>query len=68
MVDTVSYADPGSISPDKLVRILLGGLHTNIRTPVTSQWDCDFVKGNIRRSHVCTGIRYQFQKKKHVNR
>jgi len=31
MVDTVPYAGPGSISPDKLVRILLGGLHPNIR-------------------------------------
>lgn len=31
MVDTVPYAGPGTISPDKLERILLGGLHPNIR-------------------------------------
>lgn len=31
MVDTVPYAGPGSISPDKLERILLGGLHPNVR-------------------------------------
>ncbi|KAG5652532.1 hypothetical protein H0H81_004689 [Sphagnurus paluster] len=31
IVDSVPYAGPGSISPDKLERILLGGLHPNIR-------------------------------------
>ncbi|KAF8664854.1 hypothetical protein AX16_000695 [Volvariella volvacea WC 439] len=31
IVDTVPYSGPGSISPDKLERILLGGLHPNIR-------------------------------------
>jgi len=31
MVDTVPYKGPGSISPDMLVRILLGALHPNIR-------------------------------------
>ncbi|GLB43328.1 putative von Willebrand factor type A domain [Lyophyllum shimeji] len=31
IVDTVPYAGPGTISPDKLERILLGGLHPNIR-------------------------------------
>lgn len=31
MVDTVPYAGAGSISADKLERILLGGLHPNIR-------------------------------------
>ncbi|KAF8074655.1 hypothetical protein FPV67DRAFT_1408199 [Lyophyllum atratum] len=31
MVDSVPYAGPGTISPDKLERILLGGLHPNIR-------------------------------------
>jgi len=31
MVDTVPYAGPGTISPDKLERIILGGLHPNIR-------------------------------------
>jgi uncharacterized protein YegL len=31
IVDTVPYSGPGSISPDKLERILLGGMHPNIR-------------------------------------
>jgi len=31
IVDTVPYTGPGSISPDKLERILLGGVHPNIR-------------------------------------
>jgi len=31
MVDSVPYAGPGTISPDKIERILLGGLHPNIR-------------------------------------
>jgi hypothetical protein len=31
MVDTVPYAGAGTISPDKLERILLGGLRPNIR-------------------------------------
>ncbi|KAG5643879.1 hypothetical protein DXG03_009509 [Asterophora parasitica] len=31
IVDSVPYKGPGSISPDKLERILLGGLHPNIR-------------------------------------
>ncbi|KAH6917776.1 hypothetical protein BKA70DRAFT_1455591 [Coprinopsis sp. MPI-PUGE-AT-0042] len=35
MVDTVPYAGPGSISGDKLERILLGGLHPNVRAQKT---------------------------------
>ncbi|TFK34501.1 hypothetical protein BDQ12DRAFT_689699 [Crucibulum laeve] len=35
MVDTVPYAGPGTISPDKLERILLGGLHPNVRAQQT---------------------------------
>jgi uncharacterized protein YegL len=31
IVDSVPYSGPGSISPDKLERILLGGMHPNIR-------------------------------------
>ncbi|TFK33259.1 hypothetical protein BDQ12DRAFT_727894 [Crucibulum laeve] len=31
MVDTVSYSELGSLSAEKLERVLLGGLHPNIR-------------------------------------